>query len=121
MRGIVRGRKPFISVTFRIPGSPDIALDFIIDTGFEGALTLPPPAIAALGLSFDQPMIAKTADGRRTTVPTFRATILWNGLVLIVQVLEMSNPPLLGTLLLDNNDLFIRFRDGGEVLIGPSP
>lgn len=41
-----------ISVTLRLSGRPDIEVECVIDTGFEGALTLPPAMIATLGLPY---------------------------------------------------------------------
>jgi predicted aspartyl protease len=37
-----------VDVRFRLPARPDFSIECVVDTGFEGALTLPPAAIAAL-------------------------------------------------------------------------
>ncbi len=38
--GRLVGGKATVSVIFRLPEQPDFSLDFIIDTGFNGYLTL---------------------------------------------------------------------------------
>ena len=32
---------PTVPVTFRLPGYPDLTIEFVVDTGFVGFLTLP--------------------------------------------------------------------------------
>ena len=51
-----------LPITLRLPGRGDLVIDFVVDTGFTGFLTLPPPAIAALGLSFLENIPANLAD-----------------------------------------------------------
>ena len=117
MNGTVLGRQPMVPVVIRLPGQPDFTIDFVVDTGYEGSLTLPLTAIMALGLSFDQQIIANFADNRHSLVDAYVATIVWHGAELDVPVLATGKRPLLGTMLLDGNDLAVRFADGGSVII----
>jgi hypothetical protein len=41
MNGYVSGRQPRIGVVFLLPNQQHIEIEFVIDTGLEGALTLP--------------------------------------------------------------------------------
>ena len=41
MRGVVADRQALLPVTFKVPGQPDVTIDFVIDTGYTGHLTLP--------------------------------------------------------------------------------
>ena len=50
IQGRMIGHQAEIGVTLRQPNRPDMEIEFVVDTGFEGALTLPPSAVAALGL-----------------------------------------------------------------------
>ena len=50
--GTVVGLQALVDVTFGLPSQPDIEIECVIDTGYEGALALPPEAVAALGLPF---------------------------------------------------------------------
>jgi len=94
-------------------------MEFVIDTGFEGALTMPPEAVAALGLPFYQEMIANLADNSNIRVDVFRASILWNEEMQSVAVLATGNRPLLGTSLLVGYEVNIPFADGRTVTIEP--
>jgi clan AA aspartic protease len=77
IRGRVVGLQIRADVIFRLPNQPDMAIEFVIDTGFEGALTLPPAAIATLGLPLLTDIHAKLADKSRRKVNAHLATILW--------------------------------------------
>jgi predicted aspartyl protease len=57
-----------VGIAFRLPPHPDVVIEFVIDTGFEGALTLPPDAVAALGLPYLIDIDANLADDTRTKV-----------------------------------------------------
>src|SRR5687768_13692641 len=109
MIGRVSGRQARINVSFQLPAMPVLDVEFVIDTGFEGYLTLLPAALRAMGLPFDQQIETVLADGSRRLINAHRATILWHGQALEILVLAMGRRPLLGTLLLDGNDLSIRF------------
>ena len=62
IRGSVVGLQARVGVVFRIPGQPDIEIECVVDTGFEGALTLPPDAVTALGLPYLTELNANLAD-----------------------------------------------------------
>ncbi len=48
--GRVVGLRALIGVTLRLPDQPDVVIECVADTGFEGALALPADAVAVLGL-----------------------------------------------------------------------
>lgn len=121
IRGAVVGLQAQVGITLRLPNSPDIELTFVVDTGFEGALTLPPAAIAALGLPYFGDLNANLADDSNTRVDVHIATIVWEGVERDVAVLAMGKRPLLGTALLSGNYLGINFNNGGDVHIEPRP
>jgi clan AA aspartic protease len=111
------GHQAIISVPFIFPGQPNIAIDFVIDTGFEGALTLPPAAVVALGLPYFQPMAAKLANDAPDTVDGHVAAVRWDGQDVSVLVLSMGSRPLLGTSLLNRKELLIQFVTDGLVTV----
>ena len=41
-----------LPVTFRLASQPDLAIEFVVDTGFTGFLTLPPAAVSAMRLPY---------------------------------------------------------------------
>lgn len=107
-----------INVVLRLSNLPDVVLEFVLDTGFEGALTLPPNAVAVLGLPFVQEMSANLADDSSIKTNIHAATIIWNGAEIDVAVLAMGKRPLLGTALLANKRLGVDFEENGTVTIG---
>jgi clan AA aspartic protease len=117
LTGRVDVRQPNIGVVFLLHQQGSVKIDFVIDTGFEGTLTLPPSAVAEMQLPFDRYLRANLADDSEVLVAVHRASIRWHGKVLDVSVLAMGKRPLLGTSLLDGNDLSIRFADGGPVSV----
>jgi clan AA aspartic protease len=117
MTGSVSGRRALVPVTFRLPNQPDLTIEFVLDTGFMGFLTLPPAAVARMSLPFRFRLPAGLADGSRITVAVHVATIVWHGAERRIDVIATGKQPLLGTSLLDGNDLAVRFADGGAVTI----
>jgi clan AA aspartic protease len=102
-----------------VVGRPDLSIEFVVDTGFAGYLTLPTPAVSALNLPLLRAIPANMADDRNVMVFVHAATIVWNGGERDVEVLAVGRRPLLGTSLLDGHDLGIQFTDGGLVSIDP--
>nr|WP_202895923.1 clan AA aspartic protease [Iningainema tapete] len=100
-----------------LPRSPNIEIKCVVDTGFEGFLTLPPAAIAKLGLTYVTRINANLADNSNVATNVYLATILWNGLERNVAVLAMGRRPLIGTALLQDYHLSIDFYEGGTVLV----
>ena len=49
MTGRVEDRHALLAVPFRLPNGPDIAVEFVVDTGFTDALCLPAPAVGEAG------------------------------------------------------------------------
>lgn len=117
MQGMTQRRRATLPITFRLPGQPDLALEFVIDTGFTEYLTLPAAAVAAMRLPFVRATDANLADGSTVTMNTHRATILWEGSERQVSVLATGRRPLLGTALLDDHDLYVRFQEGGPLTV----
>ncbi len=114
-QGSVFGLQARLNVAFRLPNRPDVQIEFVVDTGFEGALTLPPAAVAALQLPFLQEMSANLANDESVKVDVHVATIVWGADERDVTVLSMGNRPLLGTTLMQACHLGVDFADGGAV------
>jgi clan AA aspartic protease len=121
MQGRVSGRQARIRLPFRSLPDPDVLIEFVVDTGFEGALTLPPAAVAALRLPHLIDIDANLADDTRRQVAVHQGTIVWDGAEIPVAVLAMGRRPLLGAALLDARRLCADFVDDGEVRIEPCP
>ncbi|AFY54285.1 MAG: clan AA aspartic protease [Richelia sp. RM2_1_2] len=117
INGTVVGLQAQISVVLCLVEIPNIEIQFVVDTGFEGFLTLPPAAIAKLGLTYLTQINANLANNSNVSTDVFLATILWNGIKRDVTVLAMGRRPLVGTALLQDYHLGIDFREGGTVSV----
>jgi clan AA aspartic protease len=119
INGQVVAHHVLINVPLRIPHQPEMAVEFVVDTGFTGFLTLPPAMVPALNLSFLRRVPANLADGSTIFLSVYSVTIVWDGAPRDVEVLATGRQPLLGTLLLDGYKLTADFEDGGTVTIDP--
>jgi len=117
IHGTVVGLQAHIGVILCLPELSNIEIDCIVDTGFEGFLTLPSAVISKLGLQYIARIDANLADNSNVAVNVYLATILWNGVEREVAVLGMGRRPLIGTALLEDYHLSIDFYDGGTVLV----
>lgn len=95
----------------------DREIETIVDTGFNGFLTLPPHLVASLDLPFRERGRAILADGSDISFDIHEAEILWDGRPRIIDVSVADTTPLLGTSLLEGCKLTIRFVDDGDVSI----
>ena len=84
---------PSVAVTFRIPGQRDMSIEFVVDTGFAGYMTLPSAAVAAIRLPFFYEMPANLADDSNIMVDVYTATVLWYGAERDVEILRNGQTP----------------------------
>ena len=96
-------------------------VDAIVDTGFNGELTLPQEQIEALGLPEASVTTVTLADGRVREVQMYLAEARLDGQVRQVFVAEAPTTPLLGTDLLWGFLLCIAFQADGRIDIEPLP
>lgn len=117
MSGNVSGRHALVPITLRRDNGPDLTIEFVVDTGFTYDLTLPPAAVAALGLPLINIMAANLADDSTIQVSVHAANIAWQDQEISVRVLAMGVRPLLGMALLEGSELVIQCADNGLVTI----
>jgi clan AA aspartic protease len=101
------------------PGGQTRDVTVVIDTGYNGTLTLPLAVINSLGLASALQRWVKLADGSRSSLQSYAAELLWEGQRRQILVLAIDEAPLLGTVLLDGCHLGIDFVPGGAVAITP--
>jgi len=116
-KGHVIGLQAKVVIPFRLPDKPDVGIEFVVDTGFEGALTLPPAAVEALALPYFEPTNAILADNTAVRIDGYVASIVWDRVNMDVLVLAMGKRPLLGTALLAGKELVAQFVDDGIVTV----
>ena len=108
-----------VRLTVRGPYGERTRIETIVDTGYDGSLSLPPDAISELGLPWCRRDEAFLADGSICIFDVYEATVIWNRRRLIVPVDGADTSPLLGTALLDGHILNAEFKPGGAVTIRP--
>jgi clan AA aspartic protease len=113
--------KATVQVRFRLPGQPDFSINFVIDTGFNDYLTLPPQAVSAMNLPLYSSTSARLADGSETLLSIHLATIVWDNLEKVVPIVASGYKPLLGTALMEGYHLEIDFEDNGLVTLEKIP
>jgi len=96
-------------------------VEFILDTGYSGFLTLPAALIAGLGLIWLSQTSAILANQSVVQVESYAATVVWDGSFRPIIVEAVDAPPLLGTRLLAGHDLRVRMVDGGRAEIEAVP
>jgi clan AA aspartic protease len=96
-------------------------IEVVVDTGYDGALTLPPARVTALGLGFRDQLQARLADGSTQVLNVHEATVIWDGQSRKIEVDAIDISPLLGAALLQGHELRIKFVVGGAVTIEALP
>jgi clan AA aspartic protease len=112
--------EPALSVHVAGPAG-NLDVDAVIDTGFNGDLTLPHNQIEALGLPEATVSEVTLADGRVRDVPLYDGKALLSGVTREVFVAEAPTMPLVGTGLLQGFSLHIEFQVQGTVQVEPLP
>ena len=112
-----------ITLVVRGGGYATESVDFIIDTGYTGEITLPQEIIDRLNLqaaNYDESDIGPTvvlADGTIRTVAVYVASISWNDRLRNVEVDSLGIAPLIGMRLLRGCNLSVDAAPGGLVTI----
>ena len=117
MTGRMENLHALLGVVFRQSAPPDLSLEFVIDTGFTGELTLPAVAVTAMELPFVYRQTVTLADDTDVKIPVHQATIMWQRAERFVHVLATGNRPLLGTALLAGCEMLAQFAENVLVMV----
>lgn len=119
--GRIRNREAIVDLEISRPGQPSRQLEAIIDTGYNGYLTLPSPLVTILGLPLAGYRRGMLADGTVTRLAVHLASIVWNGRQKEVLVSQAAGAPLVGMSLLEGNRLTMDVLEDGDVTIETLP
>ena len=89
----------------------------VIDTGFDGFLSLPSDIIARLGLSWRTSNVATLGDGSKTLFDFYTGTVIWDGQYRMIDIAESETEPLLGLAMLRGYRLQAENVRGGIVKV----
>ncbi|MBN4005889.1 clan AA aspartic protease [Nostoc sp. LPT] len=117
IHGSVVGLQARVNIILCPLGQSDVEIECVVDTGFEGTLTLPPDIVAALDLPYVTRIRANLADDSNVMTRLHLATIIWHGMEREVVVLAMARRPLIGTALIEDYHLSVDFYESGSVVI----
>jgi len=92
-------------------------IEAVVDTGFNGHLSLPAALIKKLGLPWRRRAIAELADGSQTIVDIYRGVVVWNGRRRRIPIDEAETAPLVGMALLAGSELNIEVWPAGGVTV----
>ena len=95
--------------------------EVVIDTGFNGYLTLPEKRIHDLKLPFVGNRRATLGDGNVVVLDVYLATVSWHGQEREVLALPSEGGPLIGMSLLSSSRVTLDVVEGGAVRIDELP
>lgn len=115
--GRIEQNKPLVTLKVIGPDGSSEEVEFILDTGFTGELTLPSIACHALRLTPKREVAGSLADGSQVLLQVYKATLLWDGTEREVDVVAADGRPLLGMTLLDGYDVHLCVTEGGSLTV----
>ena len=91
----------------------------MIDTGFNGYLTLPSDVVSRLKLQLAGNRRATLGDGNTVVLDVYLAKVVWHSHEREVLALQTEGGPLIDMSLLHGNRLTLTIVNGGDVTIDP--
>ncbi len=120
--GIVTAeREAIIRLAVHGPSGQIEVVEAVIDTGFDGSLSLSPSLIARLQLAWRRRGRALLADGSESVFDIHEGSVLWDGRLVRVAIDAADMVPLIGMSLLDGYELTVQVRTNGRVTIEALP
>ena len=120
--GVVNAhREATIRLLLQAADGQDQEIEAILDTGFNGSLTLPPAVIAALGLPWRTRGLVILANGTEDQCDIYAAAVLWDGVPRNILVEAADTDPLVGMALLYGHDVRMQVVEGGSIIIEALP
>lgn len=116
--GYVRDRFP--RVTLQLPGLQGlISVEFIVDTGFDGDLSLPSSLMSQIEGVTSESRLMQAVGERARQAQASEILLDWHDEERITEVLILENAPLLGVGLMEGSLLQSEMQTGGEVSLEP--
>lgn len=118
IQGVVNSAyEAVVRLTVQGPSGHSREIEAVIDTGYNGFLTLPPSLVAELGLIYRDRGRAILADGSEVFFDIYDVAVLWNTNLRNTRASAADTTPLVGMRMLDRHSLYVEIEDGGSVFI----
>lgn len=117
IRGRVERREAWITLEILDHAGTPHSLDDVVDTGYDGMLTLPSRWIAVIQPEYAGTRRGTLADGSSVALTVYLATIVWHGRERVILVAPTKDVPLAGMALLEGSRVTIDVAQEGPVLI----
>ena len=114
---VTASRDAVVRVTVRGPSGGAQRIRAVIDTGYNGWLSLPAELISRLVLPWLQIGFATLADGSETAFNIYEGLVLWDTRRRRIPVDESECTPLVGMSLLEGYELKMQVCRAGKVTI----
>lgn len=122
IRGKVTARREArLRLTVIAPDEQEHSLDVVLDTGFNGFLTLPTSVIRALRLPLGGNREVTLGDGSAVVLDSYIARVLWHERWRRILVLQADGDPVIGMSLLHGSRIVLDVLEDGDVTIDPLP
>jgi predicted aspartyl protease len=95
------------------------SIEFILDTAFDGDITLPSALLHELGGTPDSRVRSRLASGVEEYAVAATVAVRWHDGLTPVEAIVYNNNPLLGTALLNGSHIDIEAVEGGQIVIEP--
>lgn len=118
MQGVVNLRREatFSLVVGNLDGQRQF-INTVVDTGFDGFLSLPAEMITHLELPWTISNPATLGDGSEVLFDFYTGTVIWDGQYRTIDIAESETEPLLGMAMLYGYRLQVDNVEGGIVKI----
>jgi clan AA aspartic protease len=120
--GVVNGNlEATIRLMVRDSGGQELEIEAVIDTGFNGFLTLSPTLVGQLGLLHIGQSRALLANGQEGLLDLYEVTLQWDGQWRTVETDAADTDALVGMSLLYRYSVYVEAVEGGQVVIAALP
>jgi clan AA aspartic protease len=120
--GVVNGNlEATIRLMVRGSGGQELEIEAVIDTGFNGFLTLSPTLVGQLGLLHIGQSRALLANGQEGLLDLYEVTLQWDGQWRTVETDAADTDALVGMSLLYRYSVYVEAVEGGQVVIAALP
>ena len=114
-------REAIIPLVILNPDRQQYAIEAVLDTGFNGYLTLTGEVIRQFNLPLVGNRRAMLGDGQAVVLDVFLSQVLWHGRTQEVLILQADGGPLVGMALLYGSRVILDVQEEGGVTIQDLP